>query len=187
MPKQYGGGLTQAQWVEGGASVALAYVLFYQVNAWLFDQVKVSDFVSWIFLPAAIRMLAVLLLGWAGVAGLFVGSLLSIVPVLRDDPAHALTLATLSSVTPMLAALFVRKVVGLSSDLSGLRGVNLMQFGLAGGLSNSAVHTLYFAVNKGDVSQLEAFPAMFVGDSVGTLVVLYAAAILMRRLVPPQP
>lgn len=183
---QYGGGLTRAQWLGGAASVALAYVLFYRLNSWLFDQVKVTDFVSWIFLPAAIRMVAVLLLGWAGVLGLFVGSLLVIMPVLTQDPIHALTLATLSSVMPILAAFVVQKLAGISADLSGLKGRHLFLFGLAGGLINSVAHITYFMLHDETLVHLAALPAMFVGDSVGTLLMLYAAAIVMRRLVPRQ-
>lgn len=183
---QYGGGLTRAQWLGGVAAVALAYVLFYRLNNWLFDQAKVTDFVSWIFLPAAIRMVAVLLLGWAGVAGLFLGSLLTIVPVLFNDPAHALTLATLSSVMPILAVFAVQKMTGISTDLSGLKARHLFAFGLAGGLVNSVAHITYFVLHEESLSPLQAFPAMFVGDSIGTLVMLYAAAIVMRRLVPRQ-
>lgn len=184
---QYGSGLTRAQWLGGAAAVALAYVFVYRFNNWLFDQAKVSDFVSWIFLPAAIRMVAVLLLGWAGVAGLFVGSLLTIVPVLVEDPAHALTLATLSSVMPILAAFAVQKLAGISADLSGLKGRHLFLFGLAGGLVNSVAHITYFVLHDANLSPLGTLPAMFVGDSIGTLVMLYAAAVVMRRLVPPPP
>lgn len=183
---QYGGGLTRSQWLGGAAAVALAYVLFYRLNNWLFDQTKVSDFVSWIFLPAAIRMVAVLLLGWAGVAGLFVGSVLVIFPILVEDPAHALTLAAMSSVLPLLAAFSVQKLAGITADLSGLKGRHLFAFGLAGGLVNSVAHSTYFVLHDGSLSPLSALPAMFVGDSIGTLVMLYAAAIVMRRLVPRQ-
>lgn len=183
---QYGGGLTRAQWLGGAAIVALAYLLFYRLNAWLFDEIKVSDFVSWIFLPAAIRMVAVLLLGWAGVAGLFIGSLLTIVPVLVQDPAHALTLATLSSVMPILAARAVQKLAGISTDLSGLMARHLFLFSLAGGLVNSVAHIAYFMLHDETLSHLGSLPAMFVGDTVGTLVMLYGAAIIMRRFVPRQ-
>ncbi len=47
------------------AGIALVYVVFYWLNGWLFSTFKVTENIAWIFLPAAIRMVAVLLAGWA--------------------------------------------------------------------------------------------------------------------------
>ena len=59
-------------WIEVGG-VALAYWLLYDLNAWFFASFSFTATVAWIFLPAAIRVIAVLLLGWRGFAGLFIG------------------------------------------------------------------------------------------------------------------
>ena len=57
-------------------------------------------------------------------------------------------------------------------------------FGLAGGLVNSLVHTLYFAGREGNLEPFHGFVPMFVGDSIGTLIVLYVGAISLRHFRP---
>ena len=54
-----------------------AWCSAYYLNEWLFLQfILVKNFISWVFLPAAIRVLAVLLAGWIGVVGDFLGMLI---------------------------------------------------------------------------------------------------------------
>ena len=183
---QYGGRLSWQQWFLGVVGVAAAYLIFYKVNDWVFNQVKVSDFVSWVFLPAAIRMLSVLLFGWAGVLGLFLGSLGAIAHLIAEDPARAITLASLSSVPSLLAARLVQKTAGIPVDLAGLQARHLLLFGLMGGLANSATHTLYFTLHEQSLVPLENFVPMLIGDTVGTLIILYAGALVLRRIAPPS-
>lgn len=176
--------LSFGETVAGALLAGLGYVFFFELNAWMFSQVKISENISWVFLPAAIRMLAVLLVGWAGVAGLFLGSLVVISHLVVNEPGHALVLATLSSVPSLLAARAVQRSLGIQTDLAGMTGRHLLVFGLAGGLVNSLAHTLYFAGREGNLSPFHGFIPMFVGDSVGTLLVLYAGAITLRHFRP---
>ncbi len=168
--------------MAGAATAALAYALFFELNDWLFSLAAVSENISWVFLPAAVRMIAVLMFGWAGVLGLFVGSLTVIWDQVIDEPAHAVSLALLSSVPSLLAARFVQRALGIGADLGGMTGRHLLGFGLAGGLANSLVHTIYFASRAGSLEPLQGFVPMFVGDSVGTLIMLYLGALLLRRI-----
>ena len=172
----------------GVVTTTLAYSLFYLLNGWLFHIARVSDTISWVFLPAAIRMLAVLMFGWAGVLGLFIGSMAVIWHLVIDDPAHAFILALLSSLPSMLAARFVQNAIAIGADLAGMTGRHLLSFGLAGGLVNSLVHTVYFATREGSLGPLHGFVPMFVGDTLGTLIVLYLGAVALRRVrIPAAP
>lgn len=173
--------------LAGVGAAALGYAGFYHLNDWLFDIVQVSEHINWIFLPAAIRMLAVLLLGWAGVVGLFIGSVSVIFPMLTSDPAQALSLGILSSVPSLLAMKTVQHLLGMRSDLAGMKGSDLICFGLAGGLFNSASHTLYFMASAASLEPGWGFLPMFVGDAVGTLILLYAGAVILRRMRLPAP
>lgn len=173
--------LSVGEAAAGAIVTALAYVFFFELNDWLFSHVKVSENISWIFLPAAIRMLSVLLFGWAGVLGLFAGSLAVILDVFVAEPSHALALACLSSIPSLLVARFVQRAVGIEQDLAGMTGRHLLVFGLAGGLVNSLAHTLYFTGKQGNLEALHGFVPMFVGDSVGMLIMLYIGAIGLRH------
>lgn len=176
-----GRGLIASEAMAGAFVTALAYVFFFELNDWLFSQVKVSDNISWVFLPAAIRMVSVLLFGWAGVLGLFAGSLVVLFNQITVQPGHVLALAGLSSVPSLVAARMVRGALEIGHDLAGMTGRQLLVFGLAGGLANSLVHTLYFVGRSAGLEPFHGFVPMFVGDSVGTLIMLYAGALSLRR------
>ncbi len=169
----------------GMAAVALTYVLVFKLNSWLFSVAKVTDHISWIFLPAAIRMLAVMLLGWAGVAGLYIGSLSLLGSMFEFDPLGALIVAGLSSVPCLLAARLVQRLFRVRTDLAGMTGRQLLIFGVAGGFLSSGFHTLYFAYAAQSLAPVEGFVPMFVGDTLGTFIVLYLGALVINRLVPP--
>lgn len=168
--------------VWGACSAALAFYSSYFLSAWLFSAFEVTQNVSWIFLPAVIRMLAVLLAGWAGVVGLFVGAVLVNSPTLLTDTAHVLTLGILSSVPSLYAAQAVQRVLRIPSTLAGMSGRHLMYFGITGGLFNSTAHTLYFTLRAESLQPLDGFVPMFVGDTIGTFLVLYTGAFLLRRV-----
>ncbi len=176
-----GRGLSASEVLAGAFVSALAYVFFFELNDWLFSQVKVTDNISWIFLPAAIRMVSVLLFGWAGVLGLFIGSLVILFNQVTIQPGHVLALAILSSVPSLLAARLLQRALEIGDDLAGMTGRQLLVFGLAGGVTSSLVHTLYFVGREGSLEPFHGFVPMFVGDSVGTLLMLYAGAIGLRR------
>lgn len=176
------GRITFNQSLAGAAIAAGGYIGFFQLNDWLFQSAQVSDHISWVFLPAAVRMISVLLFGWAGVLGLFIGSLGVILPLLAEDPARALSLALLSSVLPMAAARAVHHVMDVPEDLAGMSGGQLLCFGLAGGLFNSVGHNLYFAATTGKLEMLGGIVPMLVGDTIGMLIMLYAGALVLRRL-----
>ncbi|MEY2619840.1 MAG: hypothetical protein RL522_2842 [Pseudomonadota bacterium] len=176
--------LSLTQCLAGMAVVALTYILFFKLNDWAFSVAKVSNHISWVFLPAAIRMLAVMLLGWAGVAGLYLGSLTQLGDLLATDPVSALVVAAVSSVPCLVAARLVQRALRVAPDLAGMTGRHLVIFGLAGGLASSGAHTLYFVWAAGSLDPLAGFLPMFVGDTLGTLIVLYVAALALTRLLP---
>jgi hypothetical protein len=58
-------------------ATALAWAVLYRLNDIWSDALAWSDGVTWLFLPAAVRPLAILLFGLRGAVGLFVGSLVT--------------------------------------------------------------------------------------------------------------
>jgi hypothetical protein len=174
--------ITPAETAAGILGVALAYALLFELNGALFAAALVTDNVSWIFLPAAIRMLAVMLFEWAGVLGLLLGGLVVSLIHMNPGPIEAVIQSALSAVAPMVAYIACRRWLGLPRELGGLNAGHLFVFSVAGGISNTVLHQGYFFVVERPGSQLlDAIP-MFVGDVVGTLVMLYMAGLVVRMV-----
>lgn len=165
------------------AVVVLLWTLLFELNHWLFSFVEQTPFINWVFLPAALRMVAVLLLGWRGVAGLFLGALLTNQPEL--GLMDSLTLSALSSATPWLAVVCARCCLNIAPDLAGLSFGQLLTISTIGALSSATLHNAYFSMQSANHHWVDGFVPMFVGDMVGTLVVLYLSAAVLRRL--PRP
>lgn len=168
-----------------GTGVALAWFCLFHLNNWLFESLSVSALVSWIFLPAAIRMLAVVMFGWAGVLGLFVGSMMTNQLFGHASFVAALTMSVLSAIGPWLAFRTCTKWFGLPDDLSGLRPTHLLFLSAAGALLISVPHCVFFYLSGISSSLFDHMIPMFTGDLIGTLIVLYAAAFLLK-LIPTR-
>ncbi len=57
------------------SGVAVLWVTLFKLNEWLFSTFEFAEHVNWIFLPAAVRVAAILLFRVRGAVGLFVGGL----------------------------------------------------------------------------------------------------------------
>ena len=82
------------------------WIGLFALNGWLFDRLAFSEQVSWIFLPAALRMIAVLLAGWVGALGIFLGSVATSIYLLGlNDPDYILIVGGISALAPTAALL----------------------------------------------------------------------------------
>lgn len=162
--------------------VAIAWIALFQLNDLLFSDINLSSFISWIFLPAAIRMLAVMINGWAGALGLFFGAILTNLSQLELEPLNVLVLAGLSALGPIAAVHLCKRWFQLPVDLVGLQRSQLFVFAVAGAIFNVIPHNLFFYMTgMSDDVWSGVFP-MFVGDLAGTLIVLYVASFSIRMV-----
>lgn len=166
--------------LEAGG-VAIVYSSLYYLNGWIFSSFAFTATVAWIFLPAAIRVIAVLLFNWRGVAGLFIGTLATCIPVFGLTNADTFVYPMLSAFCPMLAVSLGVYLMKIRADLGGLKAWQLLVFALLGALFNSVAHNVYFQLSGNAQSWLTGIIPMFVGDLVGTLIVLYVSAAILRR------
>lgn len=171
---------TQFEFISNAGYTALAWVGLFELNAYLFEGLVVNQNVSWIFLPAVVRVLAVLLAGSAGVVGLFIGALFTNLPIDSVNLIDAMVLTTLTALNPLLAVWIVIRYFGLKCDLSGLRWWHLVAFATAGALSNVVATQLYLAHSSRQEASIGSWWPMLVGDLVGTFLMLYLASVLVR-------
>ena len=103
--------------LASGLVVVLLWTGLFYLNEWLFSAVSLSSVINWVFLPAAIRMLAVMALGWVGVAGLFVGALLTTDIVMHSGWHDVIVIAGFAAgnVAIFASSIIERKNLGLSS------------------------------------------------------------------------
>ena len=143
------GGATKTQtnvltMAASAIAVALLWVLLFRLNRWAFSSIDVTVFISWIFLPAAIRMLAIMACDWVGALGLFAGALITN----QADPAGSaidgLVLAFLSAAGPLLAFWCCTRLLRLPPTLTGLTASQLLVFAVVGALLNAVPHNIYF-------------------------------------------
>ncbi len=159
--------------------VAVLWCMLFTLNIWWFTGLEYRDNVNWIFLPAAIRVLAVLLFGWRAVAGLFAGALLTST-LLSTQGLQAIEVAALSALSPWVAVTLLSRLLNLSQDLQGLSFEQLTILSFAGAGLSAFAHTLHFSFHADDKHRMWDFFPMFAGDLVGTTLVLYAAHFAMR-------
>lgn len=161
--------------------VSLAWALLFQLNEYIFSDITVSKLVCWVFLPAFIRMLAVMIFDWAGVFGLVLGAYIT-----RDlTVANGLTplmLALISGIGPYLSMKFCQKSFHLPESFDGLRPQQLFIFALAGSVMNTGLNHFYYQISGLEYSLYNTFIPMMVGDFFGTLLMLYLAALIIRTL-----
>ena len=166
--------------VAAAALVSLAWLLTFRLNDWAFDMLKLSPHVCWIFLPAGVRLLAVLLFDWAGVAGLFVGCLVGLGTVYGDNLPAALVLAGLSALGPLVALRLTRRWLKLPFDFSGLSPRHLATFSSVGALLNVVPSTIFHRLTDQPLTAFDHALPMFIGDAAGSLLLFYGLAGLAR-------
>jgi hypothetical protein len=160
--------------------VALVWILFYHINAWLFHFAEVNKYVNWVFLPAAVRMVSVMVLGCTGVAGLFMGALFTSSFWASANPEHDIATAAISSLGPLLAVIFCVRLIRLNSSFEGMGIGHIFAFAWMGAVVNVLLHSGYFHLVGIQTFSMNTIFPMLVGDLVGTLVVLYGVSLLLR-------
>jgi hypothetical protein len=162
--------------------VTIAWIALFQLNNLLFSDINLSSFISWIFLPAAIRMLAVMINGWAGALGLFFGAILTNLSQLDLEPFNVLVLAGLSALGPLAAVHLCTRWLQLPVDLAGLKRSQLLVLAVVGAIFNVFPHNLFFYMTGMSDDAWSGVLPMFVGDLAGTLIVLYVASFSIRMV-----
>lgn len=160
-----------------GLSAAL-WVCVYYLNGWLFAALESTRTANWVFLPAAVRLLVVLLFGGWGALGLGVGTLITNAPIFGWMTLPSAAVATLSALAPYLAVQAGRLLLHLPATLHGITGVSILQLGAMSAVCSVILHSVLFYI-LGSANGINDFVSMFVGDVLGTLLVLYALRTLL--------
>lgn len=159
------------------SGVAIAWVLLFDLNQYAFAQLEYSSRAHWVFLPAALRIIFVLLFGWLGAIGLMVGAYFTLPDSLMSFQFTNFLLAASSGVAPLLALFYCRRFFKVNPDLSELRGAHVVVLSIVCAAANSVVLSMYFATQEDVRFVIEQGISIFVGDSLGSAIVLSVISI----------
>jgi len=152
----------------------IVYTLTYVVNEWLFIRLVFAPGITWIYLPAGMRLLATLLFAESGAVGLLIASwLVCFLYVFPDDFSRAFMGGILSTVAPYLTYKMAQHFFGLKATLTNLTPKRLLVCILAYAITSPLLHHIWFYLHDHAEHVVEGFLVMFAGDLAGTLVVIY--------------
>ncbi|RYY48421.1 MAG: hypothetical protein EOO24_67460 [Comamonadaceae bacterium] len=160
------------------ATVAL-FIAMLVLNEWLFKQLEFAPGINWVYLPAGTRLLCTLLFAEAGAIGLLLVSWgVSFLWFFPHDFTRAFVGGIVAALAPYLVFRFARNRYGLANSLASLTPQRLLVLSVAYALASPLLHHVWFAL-EGQGALLQGFTAMFVGDLLGTLIVLYGMKMVL--------
>ena len=152
-----------------------AFLTALLVNELLFIRYEFIPGVNWVFLPAGIRVLALLLFGSAGAVGLLLVSLLiCFFYFFPGDFVRSLAGGVIAAMAPCIAHRIFRAFYGPGLKFSSMSFAQLAVCALIFSLLSPLLHHIWFLM-RGDHASLESLTVMIAGDLAGTIVVLALA------------
>lgn len=158
----------------------IAFVLTLMANEWLFTQSEFARGINWIYLPAGMRLLCMLLFAEAGAIGLLIISwLVSFFYFFPDDFIRAFMGGILATAAPYLTYRIAQQKFGLNASLSNLSPKHLLVCIVCYSIASPLMHHIWFALRGQTESIVSSFFVMFIGDLNGTLIVVYLIKMLL--------
>ena len=173
-------------WIGGILISAITYTGLFYVNLWLTSSLVFGTGVNWVYLPAGLRLFLTLIFGLPGAIGIALASfLISYGGELSDDLTICIGTGLISGFAPYLARIFVLNNVKLDPDLGNLNLPKLLVCILVYALLSAGLHQFWYAtVGIDNAGTMNHFLAMFIGDVLGTLLLIscikYSLDVLKR-------
>ncbi len=167
--------------------VAIAWVLLFKLNMVAFSYFETSKFINWVFIPAGVRLISVLLFGLYGVIGLFFRAIATSYEV-GIDAETAVTVSLISAINPYLAINITKYFLKVDALMQGLNAKQLLAISFFAAIFNGLSHNLYFHAQMGTGSLADCMN-MFIGDFIGSLIILYTFSFFikwLRKSIKPQ-
>ena len=172
----------------GTAISTLLYSALFFLNDWLTETVKYDLGVSWIYLPAGLRLFLILIFGLSGAIGIAAASFtISYFGVFPPDLVTCIGIGLISGFAPLLAKWVVVSNTQINNDLSNLSMQKILLCIVIYALMSSGFHQYWFVLRDLESGSINHFLVMFAGDVIGSilLIALIKYGIdLMRRGAP---
>ena len=165
---------------------AFLFVLFFELNGWVFSNFTYSDGISWVFLPAGFRVILVLVLGLPGALGLVLGSWFIDSALFSADTWLLPFLNGLvSGLTPWVVMKYLQHKGWLAPHIMSMSAQRLLQMTLIFSAASAISHQLlWWLFERQDANiWVDVWP-MFVGNALGALLMLYGFKFALDRIRP---
>ena len=157
----------------GALISALLYSALFFFNDWLTETVKYDLGVSWIYLPAGLRLFLILIFGLSGAIGIAAASFAILYfwafPV---DLVTCIGIGLISGFAPLLAKWVVVSNTQINNDLSNLSMQKIFLCIVIYALMSSGFHQYWFVLRDLESGSINHFLVMFVGDVVGSILLI---------------
>jgi hypothetical protein len=170
----------------GAAISTLLYSTLFFLNDWLTETLKYDLGVSWIYLPAGLRLFLILIFGLSGAIGIAAASFaISYFGVFPPDLLTCIGIGLISGFAPLFAKWVVVSNKYISNDLSNLSMQKILLCIVVYALMSSGFHQYWFELRDLESGSLDHFLVMFVGDIAGSILLIaiikYSIDLLKRN------
>jgi hypothetical protein len=152
--------------------VALTWVCLDLIKDSYFEFLQVNDFLYSIYWLSGIRLLFVVLFGWLGALGLFIGYFAGGVFIREFSVETAIALGLISALTALLAFSMWKRLTGLSSNFKYVKLGALLLLVFLHSAFTAAARAIYFYITGIDTSAT-FFWEDFLANFVGAILFLY--------------
>ena len=159
--------------------VAIAWLVFFKLNFLFFSTFEKSHFINWVFIPAGVRLISVLLFDEYAIVGLFIGALITSIGM-TTSPIEAVLISLISAINPYLAIKLSKRILKVNMTLGGLNAKQLITMSFFAALFNCLSHNVYFYFVDPEHYDWFSCVSMFTGDFAGILIVLYLFAFILK-------
>jgi hypothetical protein len=157
----------------GALISALLYSIIFFLNDLVTEAVKYDLGVSWIYLPAGLRLLLILIFGLAGAIGIAVASFaISYFGVFPTDLVTCIGIGLISGFAPLLAKWVVVSNIPINNDLSNLSLQKIVFCVVVYAFMSAGLHQIWFELRDLESGSLDHFLVMFVGDIAGSILLI---------------
>ena len=173
-------------WVKINVITLVSFFVFFLINQTLFTPLSVSENISWIFLPAGLRLFFILVYRHRVLVGLFVGSLLASVHLTQETLSpFTLCLALASTLNPLIALYAVEKWTShFSLTLQNLTLEAMMSLAIIQAFFCTTLHHLIFLGFGKTLHEnfLNELLSMFFGDLLGIFIMMGLLTLALKLI-----
>lgn len=151
-----------------------SYTTLFYLNDWLTSQITFGLGVSWIYLPAGLRLFLTLIFGLPGALGIALTSFfISYLGPFPHELTTCIGIGLISGFAPYLARIFVLNNLKISPDLGNLSLPKLAICTLIYATVSAGLHQWWFSIRSLDgAGSFNHFLVMLIGDVLGTIVLV---------------